>query len=304
MKRIILLILLLSTVLIFVYSNTQWKLRAKGISKEVNTNPIIKGTSVFVDIYDISNLFNIDYEVNLTRKYILFHKIPVITNSNQSSSIQTKQTTQLTQTQKTQTQTTQNKENSENIQIAQNPYNSNGILLNSIIYKKLESIKTIVISNPVNQVKKLDDNNYKTYTEDIDNLENTIKSAFSEKNFKTIVLAKDFKLNDFDIKYIIQYLQEKNIDGAIIPILKKYYYFEKDGNSLVPTVELQINYLLLNKNGEIVFFNVQNISRTIAVISSGSVKYRKSKLLDLSRMSVDFFIRDYNEYIEILSKSQ
>lgn len=300
MKRIILLILLLSAVLIFVHSNTQWKLKAKGINKEVNTNPIIKGTSVFVDIYDISNLFNIDYEVNLTRKYILFHKVPVINNSNQSSSIQT---SQLIQTQKTQTQTTQNKENSQNIQIAQNPYNSNSISLNSMIYKKLESIKTIVISNPVNQVKKLDDNNYKTYTEDIDNLENTIKSAFSEKNFKTMVLAKDFKLNDFDIKYIIQYLREKNIDGAIIPILKKYYYFEKDGNSLVPTVELQINYLLLNKNGEIVFFNVQNISRTIAVISSGSVKYRKSKLLDLSRMSVDFYIRDYNEYIEILSKS-
>ncbi|MCS7243564.1 MAG: hypothetical protein RMJ36_02365 [Candidatus Calescibacterium sp.] len=281
------LIFFIMIVTAIVLGNSSWKLRVKGSNKEVATNPIIKGTSVFVDIYDLSNLFNIDYEVNLTRKYVLFHKIPTVPN-------------QLPQQTK---QTTQNPIPKDQNLISSTPkVPEQSINTNHILYTKLSEVKTIVISNPIDEVKKLDDNNYKTYTEDFENLDNIIKSSFTDKSFKTIVFDKNFKLDKFDIKLVSKYLFEKNIDGAIIPVVKKYYYFEKEGNALVPTVEIQINYIFINKQGEILFFNVQNISRSIAVLSSGSVRYRKSKLLDLSKMSVEFFIRDYQEYYQILEK--
>ncbi|MCS6955669.1 MAG: hypothetical protein NZM44_04870 [Candidatus Calescibacterium sp.] len=282
------LIFFLITVTVIVIANSSWKLRLKGSNKEVATNPIIKGTSVFIDIYDLSNLFNIDYEVNLTRKYVLFHKIPTLPN-------------QVSQQPKQTTQTTQNLTSKDQNLISSTskfPEQPNNI--NYILHTKLSGVKTIVISNPIDEVKKLDDNNYKTYTEDFENLDNTIKSSFTEKSFKTIVLDKNFKFDKLDIKSVSKYLLEKNIDGAIIPVVKKYYYFEKEGNALIPTVEIQINYIFINKQGEILFFNVQNISRSIAVLSSGSVRYRKSKLLDLSKMSVEFFIRDFQEYYQIL----
>jgi len=49
------------------------------------------------------------------------------------------------------------------------------------------------------------------------------------------------------------------------------------------------------------FFNTQEIQRNIAVLSSGSTRYRKSKLIDLSIMSVENFIKDYQEYVNILN---
>ena len=82
--------------IIIVFSDTKWKLKIKGQEKEIITNPIIKGTNVFVDIYDLSNLFNIDYEINLTRKYIMFYKninLPATNTTNISITSTTNNTT-------------------------------------------------------------------------------------------------------------------------------------------------------------------------------------------------------------------
>ncbi|MFN3995690.1 MAG: hypothetical protein ACK4GR_04065 [bacterium] len=289
-RHFAIIILISSLLLVIALSSSSWKLRAKGINKEVNTNPIIKGTSVFVDIYDLSNLFNIDYEVNLTRKYITFYKIPTtnISKSETSSKITTITTNITTNSEKSTLSSESNK------------FNLNQFHLNQLILSKLSSINTLVISNPIDQVKIINDSNYKTYTDDIENIDKAIKSTLLEKPFKKIVLSQDFKLEKLDLNQISTYLNKNDIDAALVPLLKKYYYYEKDGNTLVPTVEIQINYLLINKQGEILFFNVQNISRTIAVLSSGSVRYRKSKLIDLTKMSAELFLRDYNEYIEII----
>ncbi|MFN4220169.1 MAG: hypothetical protein ACK4GJ_04525 [bacterium] len=289
-RHFAIIILISSLLLVIALSSSSWKLRAKGINKEVNTNPIIKGTSVFVDIYDLSNLFNIDYEVNLTRKYITFYKIPTtnISKSETSSKITTITTNITTNSEKSTLSSESNK------------FNLNQFHLNQLILSKLSSINTLVISNPIDQVKIINDSNYKTYTDDIENTDKAIKSTLLEKPFKKIVLSQDFKLEKLDLNQISTYLNKNDIDAALVPLLKKYYYYEKDGNTLVPTVEIQINYLLINKQGEILFFNVQNINRTIAVLSSGSVRYRKSKLIDLTKMSAELFLRDYNEYIEII----
>lgn len=286
--------LIVSLLLVAVLSNSSWKLRAKGINKEVTTNPIIKGTSVFVDIYDLSNLFNMDYEVNLTRKYITFYKIPTI-NAPKSEPPLTNTTTITTNT----PANTEKLATSPDV-YKPNQFYSNQLNLNQIIYSKLSSINTLVISNPIDEVKVINDSNYKTYTDDLENIDKAIKASFLEKSFKKIVLTQDFKLEKLDLKQISNYLNKNDIDAALIPSLKKYYYYEKDSNTLVPTVEIQINYLIINKQGEILFFNVQNISRTIAVLSSGSVRYRKSKLIDLTKMSTELFLRNYNEYTEII----
>ncbi|MCS7164965.1 MAG: hypothetical protein RMJ51_01610 [Candidatus Calescibacterium sp.] len=269
---------------LFVLANSSWKLRLKGSTREILTNPIIKGTSVFIDIYDLSNLFNIDYEVNLTRKYILFHKPPTLpSQSDQQNKPETKQ-------------------NSPEI-TTHPPEISKQHNINKILYNKLMSIKTIVISNPIDSVEKIDKDTHKTYTEDFENLEKVIKDSFSEKSFKTIVLDNNFRLNKINLDYIKKYLSENKIDACIIPVVKKYYYYEKDGNTLIPTVELQINYMIVNNQGEVVFFSVQNITRNIAILSSSSTRYRKSKLLDLAKMSVEGFIRDYTEYTQILQNN-
>lgn len=302
-KSLFVFIIVLLTFTIISFSDNSWKIKIKGSNKEVKTNPIIKGTSVFIDIYDLSTLFNIDYEVNLTRKYITFHKIPSKTDNSKIDNSNIEKTNQTLET------STYNSEknittNQYLIQQETKQYQINNI--NKIILDKINSIRTIIISNPINNVPEINNDNYKTYTTDIENVENVIKSHFIEKSFKSIVIDKNFNINSSDLNYVMKsaanYIMEKNIDACIIPILKKYYYYEKDNNTLIPTVEIQINYILLNKNREILFFNVQNISRNIAVLSSGSSKYRKSKLLDLTRMSVDLFIKDYNEYIDILSK--
>ncbi|MFN3477781.1 MAG: hypothetical protein ACK4ZM_00225 [bacterium] len=296
------IIFIISLLLATVLSSSTWKLKIKGTNKEVTTNPIIKGTSVFVDIYDLSNLFNIDYEVNLTRKYITFYKIPTINTSKSSTSSKTSAVNTITTTNTTTNTSLNSYANSEKLTLTpeSNKFYSNQFHLNQIILSKLSSINTLVISNPIDQVKIINDNNYKTYTDDIENTDKAIKSTLLEKPFKKIVLSQDFKLEKLDLNQINTYLNKNDIDAALVPLVKKYYYYEKDGNTLIPTVEIQINYLLINKQGEILFFSVQNISRTIAVLSSGSVRYRKSKLIDLTKMSAELFLRDYNEYIEII----
>jgi hypothetical protein len=252
-------------------------------------------------------LFKIDYEVNLTRKYILFHNIPykTIDKSNDQNKatknvgITTNNTVKNTITNNTTINPTTSNYYSENY-ISNQEYTN----LNKIMLSKLNSVKTIIISNPINQVENINNNNYKTYTNDFENLDNAIKSTFLNNSFKIIVTDKSFKLTSSnlnqEITKIREYLINKEIDGCIVPLVKKYYYYEKEGNTLIPTVEIKINYLLLNQKGEIIFFNTQEIQRNIAVISSGSERYRKSKLIDLSIMSVQRFIKDYEEYIENL----
>ncbi|MEN3014701.1 MAG: hypothetical protein ABDH21_01385 [bacterium] len=280
LTKIIISVILGLVLFTFVYSNSAWKIRIKGITREVNTNPIIKGTSVFVDIYDLSNLFKIDYEVNLTRKLITFYRDVSITVEKPEEK-----------------QVEKPIEKPSEKQLENPPQKLNSLMLN-----KINAIKTVLIVNAINEVKEIEDNNYSTYSEDIENVQKVLNSYFSEKGFKSIVIDNNFRIDKLEIPTIVRYLKEKDIDGAIVPVLKKYYYYEKDGNNLVPTVELQINYVLVNQAGEIVFFNVQNIIRNLAIISSSSVRYRKSKLLDLVRMSVDLFIRDFNEYVLILSQ--
>jgi len=278
--------------IIIVFSDTKWKLKIKGQEKEIITNPIIKGTNVFVDIYDLSNLFNIDYEINLTRKYIMFYKninLPATNTTNISITSTTNNTT-----------------------INTNPYmsnfsnnyslnNENILDLNKTIIKEINSIKDVVIINPINEIKPL----YKdsiVYKDELNNIKEKINDSFISKLSIPIVVDKNQNINKLDLKEIIEYLNKKNISAAVIPILRAYEYHEKSENIMNPEVQLIVDYILINNKGFVLFFDSQNIIRGLSVFSSSSTRYRKSKLLDLIDLSVHNFINNFNRYKEIVSK--
>jgi hypothetical protein len=278
---------------IIVFSDTKWKLKIKGQKKEILTNPIIKGTNVFVDIYDLSNLFNIDYEINLTRKYIMFYKNINLPATNTTNNISITSTT-------------------SNATINTNPYmgnfsnnyslnNENIFDLNKTIIKEINSIKNLVIINPINEIRPL----YKdsiVYKDELNNVKEKINDSFISKLSIPIVVDKNQNINKIDLKEIIEYLNKKNVSAAIIPIVRAYEYHEKSENIMNPEVQLIVDYILINSKGFVLFFDSQNIIRGLAVFSSSSTRYRKSKLLDLIDLSVHNFINDFNRYKEILSK--
>jgi hypothetical protein len=278
---------------IIVFSDTKWKLKIKGQEKEILTNPIIKGTNVFVDIYDLSNLFNIDYEINLTRKYIMFYKninlLPTNTTNNISITSTTNNTTINTNSYKT------NFSNNYSLN------NENILDLNKTIVKEINSIKDVVIINPINEIQPL----YKdsiVYKDELNNVKEKINDSFISKLSIPIVVDKNQNINKLDLKEIIEYLNKKNVSAAIIPIIRAYEYHEKSENIMNPEVQLIVDYMLINNKGFVLFFDSQNIIRGLAVFSSSSTRYRKSKLLDLIDLSVHNFINDFNRYKEILSK--
>jgi hypothetical protein len=278
---------------IIVFSDTKWKLKIKGQEKEILTNPIIKGTNVFVDIYDLSNLFNIDYEINLTRKYIMFYKNINLPAANTTNNISITSTT-------------------NNATINTNPYmsnfsnnyslnNQNILNLNKTIIKEINSIKDVVIINPINEIQPL----YKdsvVYKDELNNVKEKINDSFISKLSIPIVVDKNQNISKLDLKEITEYLNKKNVSAAIIPIVRAYEYHEKSENIMNPEVQLIVDYILINNKGFVLFFDSQNIIRGLAVFSSGSTRYRKSKLLDLIDLSVHNFINDFNRYKEILSK--
>jgi hypothetical protein len=278
---------------IIVFSDTKWKLKIKGQEKEILTNPIIKGTNVFVDIYDLSNLFNIDYEINLTRKYIMFYKninlLPTNTTNNISITSTTNNTTINTNSYIT------NFSNNYSLN------NENILDLNKTIIKEINSIKDVVIINPINEIKPL----YKdsvVYKDELNNVKEKINDSFISKLSIPIVVDKNQNINKLDLKEIIEYLNKKNVSAAIIPIVRAYEYHEKSENIMNPEVQLIVDYILINNKGFALFFDSQNIIRGLAVFSSSSTRYRKSKLLDLIDLSVHNFINNFNRYKEILSK--
>jgi hypothetical protein len=278
---------------IIVFSDTKWKLKIKGQEKEILTNPIIKGTNVFVDIYDLSNLFNIDYEINLTRKYIMFYKninlLPTNTTNNISITSTTNNTTINTNSYIT------NFSNNYSLN------NENIFDLNKTIIKEINSIRDVVIINPINEIKPL----YKdsiVYKDELNNVKEKINDSFISKFSIPIVVDKNQNINKLDLREIIEYLNKKNVSAAIIPIVRAYEYHEKSENIMNPEVQLILDYILINNKGFVLFFDSQNIIRGLAVFSSSSTRYRKSKLLDLIDLSVHNFINDFNRYKEILSK--
>jgi hypothetical protein len=278
---------------IIVFSDTKWKLKIKGQEKEIITNPIIKGTNVFVDIYDLSNLFNIDYEINLTRRYIMFYKninlLPTNTTNNISITSTTNNTTINTNSYIT------NFSNNYSLN------NENIFDLNKTIIKEINSIRDVVIINPINEIKPL----YKdsiVYKDELNNVKEKINDSFISKFSIPIVVDKNQNINKLDLREIIEYLNKKNVSAAIIPIVRAYEYHEKSENIMNPEVQLILDYILINNKGFVLFFDSQNIIRGLAVFSSSSTRYRKSKLLDLIDLSVHNFINDFNRYKEILSK--
>jgi hypothetical protein len=278
---------------IIVFSDTKWKLKIKGQEKEILTNPIIKGTNVFVDIYDLSNLFNIDYEINLTRKYIMFYKninlLPTNTTNNISITSTTNNTTINTNSYIT------NFSNNYSLN------NENIFDLNKTIIKEINSIKDVVIINPINEIQPL----YKdsiVYRDELNNVKEKINDSFISKFSIPIVVDKNQNINKLDLKGIIEYLNKKNVSAAMIPIIRAYEYHEKSENIMNPEVQLIVDYILINNKGFVLFFDSQNIVRGLAVFSSSSTRYRKSKLLDLIDLSVHNFINDFNRYKQILSK--
>ncbi|MGC8815403.1 MAG: hypothetical protein ACP5O4_04300 [bacterium] len=288
-----------------IFSDNKWKLKIKGQDKEVFTNPIIKGTNVFIDIYDLSNLFNIDYEINLTRKYIMFYKNPNLNNSN----INILNTTNTSTTSAISTSSTINTNSNDklnNDKLKSNSdlaFNNNNFYfsLNKFILKEINSIKNIVIINPINEIKPL----YKdsiVYKDELNNIKEKINDSFLNKLNIPIIVDKNQNINSLDLKDIIEYLSKKNISGAIIPIVRAYEYHEKSENIMNPEVQLIIDYVLVNNKGDILFFDSENIIRGLAVFSSSSTRYRKSKLLDLIDLSVNNYINNFNRYKEIISK--
>jgi len=278
---------------IIVFSDTKWKLKIKGQEKDILTNPIIKGTNVFVDIYDLSNLFNIDYEINLTRKYIMFYKNINLPATNTTNNISVTSTTNNT-----------NINTNHYMSNFGNNYslnNENILDLNKTIIKQINSIKDVVIINPINEIQPL----YKdsiVYKDELNNVKEKINDSFISKLSIPIVVDKNQNINKLDLKGIIEYLNKKNVSAAIIPIVRAYEYHEKSENIMNPEVQLIIDYMLINNKGFVLFFDSQNIIRGLAVFSSSSTRYRKSKLLDLVDLSVHNFINDFNRYKEILSK--
>jgi hypothetical protein len=278
---------------IIVFSDTKWKLKIKGQEKEILTNPIIKGTNVFVDIYDLSNLFNIDYEINLTRKYIMFYKNINLLPTNTTNNISVTSTTNNT--------TINTNHYMSNFGNNYSLNNENIFDLNKTIIKEINSIKDVVIINPINEIKPL----YKdsiVYKDELNNVKEKINDSFISKLSIPIVVDKNQNINKLDLKEIIEYLNKKNVSAAIIPIVRAYEYHEKSENIMNPEVQLIVDYMLINNKGFVLFFDSQNIIRGLAVFSSSSTRYRKSKLLDLIDLSVHNFINDFNRYKEILSK--
>ena len=278
---------------IIVFSDTKWKLKIKGQEKEILTNPIIKGTNVFVDIYDLSNLFNIDYEINLTRKYIMFYKNINLLPTNTTNNISVTSTTNNT--------TINTNHYMSNFGNNYSLNNENIFNLNKTIIKEINSIKDVVIINPINEIKPL----YKdsiVYKDELNNVKEKINDSFISKLSIPIVVDKNQNINKLDLREIIEYLNKKNVSAAIIPIVRAYEYHEKSENIMNPEVQLIVDYMLINNKGFVLFFDSQNIIRGLAVFSSGSTRYRKSKLLDLIDLSVHNFINDFNRYKEILSK--
>jgi len=294
---------------LIVFSNSKWKLKVKGQEKEISTNPIIKGTNVFVDIYDLSNLFNIDYEINLTRKYIMFYKNINLPATNITNSIPITNTTNNTAINtNSPISTTSSIKNgdikNQNISSFSNDYglnNQNIFDLNKIIIKEVNSIKNVVIIDPVDEIKPL----YKdsiVYKDELNNVKEKINDSFISKLSIPIIVDKNQNINKIDLKEIIEYLNKKNISAAIVPIVRAYEYHEKSENIMDPKVQLIVDYILINNKGFVLFFDSQNIVRGLAVFSSSSTRYRKSKLLDLIDLSVSNFINDFNRYREILSR--
>jgi len=278
---------------IIVFSDTKWKLKIKGQEKEILTNPIIKGTNVFVDIYDLSNLFNIDYEINLTRKYIMFYKNINLLPTNTTNNISVTSTTNNT--------TINTNHYMSNFGNNYSLNNENIFNLNKTIIKEINSIKDVVIINPINEIKPL----YKdsiVYKDELNNVKEKINDSFISKLSIPIVVDKNQNINKLDLREIIEYLNKKNVSAAIIPIVRAYEYHEKSENIMNPEVQLIVDYMLINNKGFVLFFDSQNIIRGLAVFSSSSTRYRKSKLLDLIDLSVHNFINDFNRYKEILSK--
>ena len=278
---------------IIVFSDTKWKLKIKGKEKEILTNTIIKGTNVFVDIYDLSNLFNIDYEINLTRKYIMFYKNINLLPTNTTNNISVTSTTNNT--------TINTNHYMSNFGNNYSLNNENIFNLNKTIIKEINSIKDVVIINPINEIKPL----YKdsiVYKDELNNVKEKINDSFISKLSIPIVVDKNQNINKLDLREIIEYLNKKNVSAAIIPIVRAYEYHEKSENIMNPEVQLIVDYILINNKGFVLFFDSQNIIRGLAVFSSGSTRYRKSKLLDLIDLSVHNFINDFNRYKEILSK--
>jgi hypothetical protein len=278
---------------VIVFSDAKWKLKIKGQEKEILTNPIIKGTNVFVDIYDLSNLFNIDYEINLTRKYIMFYKNINLSPANTTNNISITTTTNNT--------TINTNSYMSNFSNNYSLNNENIFDLNKTIIKEINSIKDVVIINPINEIQPL----YKdsiVYKDELNNVKEKINDSFINKLSIPIVVDKNQNINKLDLKGIIEYLSKKNVSAAIIPIVRAYEYHEKSENIMNPEVQLIVDYILINNKGFVLFFDSQNIIRGLAVFSSSSTRYRKSKLLDLIDLSVHNFINDFNRYKEILSK--
>jgi hypothetical protein len=278
---------------VIVFSDAKWKLKIKGQEKEILTNPIIKGTNVFVDIYDLSNLFNIDYEINLTRKYIMFYKNINLSPANTTNNISITTTTNNT--------TINTNSYMSNFSNNYSLNNENIFDLNKTIIKEINSIKDVVIINPINEIQPL----YKdsiVYKDELNNVKEKINDSFINKLSIPIVVDKNQNINKLDLKGIIEYLSKKNVSAAIIPIVRAYEYHEKSESIMNPEVQLIVDYILINNKGFVLFFDSQNIIRGLAVFSSSSTRYRKSKLLDLIDLSVHNFINDFNRYKEILSK--
>lgn len=278
---------------VIVFSDAKWKLKIKGQEKEILTNPIIKGTNVFVDIYDLSNLFNIDYEINLTRKYIMFYKNINLSPANTTNNISITTTTNNT--------TINTNSYMSNFSNNYSLNNENIFDLNKTIIKEINSIKDVVIINPINEIQPL----YKdsiVYKDELNNVKEKINDSFINKLSIPIVVDKNRNINKLDLKGIIEYLSKKNVSAAIIPIVRAYEYHEKSESIMNPEVQLIVDYILINNKGFVLFFDSQNIIRGLAVFSSSSTRYRKSKLLDLIDLSVHNFINDFNRYKEILSK--
>ncbi len=304
---------------VIIFSQDKWKLKIKGQEKEIPTNPIIKGTNVFLDIYDLSILFNIDYEINLTRKYIMFYKnisLPT-SNTNNSNTLSTSLNSPNTTNnniKKTQDKSNiVNKDTTNSLEIPNtsqfsydntylnysDKYSSNS--LNKIILKEINSIKNIVIIDVINELKPL----YKdsiVYKEELNNIKDKLNDSFLSRLSLPVIVDKNQNINSLNIKEILEYLNKRNISAAIIPIIRAYEYHEKSENIMNPEVQVIIDYILINTKGDILYFDSQNIIRGLAVFSSSSTKYRKSKLLDLIDISVNNFINNFNRYKEIINK--
>lgn len=308
---------------VIIFSEDKWKLKIKGQEKETPTNPIIKGTNVFVDIYDLSVLFNIDYEINLTRKYIMFYKninLPNVSSNNYSntsnstitatnnpkknqdkSELVNKDTTSNLQT--TNSSSTPNFSNLsyDNSYLSYSDKYYSNTSINKIILKEINSIKNIVIIDAINEIKPL----YKdsiVYKEELNNIKDRINDSFISKLSIPVIVDKNQNINALNIKEILDYLNKRGVSAAIIPIIRAYEYHEKSENIMNPEVQLIIDYILINNKGDILYFDSQNVIRGLAVFSSSSTRYRKSKLLDLIDISVFNFINNFNRYKEIINK--